>query len=690
MVSFLFVSILSANGGDHYITTKEAMSMTAYDAYVVFGTGGGIVICDTNMQNEKRIDYLCGLPGNRAIDVKVDSKGNLWANVYKEDFGTVLVKIENFNSPNPKITEYTCPNGSPGKITIINDSIWVTTGGGVSVFSEETWKNYSWQNFENFSGYEYPSNSTYNVVHQDGEIWATSGKGIFHLNRVSDEWEGLVLPVERVILGNDKLVLLSKDTLLVVLDTVTFRYSVIENTWKEIGQKNNFIFKLADGKILSGGFYFVNTYEKDTLVSAGNIPYKYYTDMETIPGSNKLWGTSYYGINYFDGSVWQEDLPVGQKGELPRNNIASVSIAKDGKAFIRGYSSNFILRLDPKNDTWETNTDLGIDGLTSASYKACDTDQEGNFWLLTTNEILSLSGNSWIINDQLSGNSLYTKKEGEVWVADSGQVHCYKNDEWKTITIPIDSGGQNNIHEFSKIIVVSENEMYLFANGYIYSYLVKDEDTTVNEQSISYYGDMDIDQEGKLWAVGYSGVYLLKDNGVWEFFPKELNGLDYHTAYCLEVSPKGDIYIGTSNGVYVKKKNQTTWERDKNKPISRLIRNITFDEANNLIWYSGAEGISALIYEDMTSSKNKKLNLKSKKNLLTFNGKNLSFQIDSPTKVSLSLYDTKGRLVRNLLNKAAHVGRNVVALPRNIASGNYLCVLKTGNFQQAKKIIITR
>ena len=224
-----------------------------------------------------------------------------------------------------------------------------------------------------------------------------------------------------------------------------------------------------------------------------------------------------------------------------------------------------------------------------------------------------------------------------------------------------------------------------------------DEGASWEQLTAHYYNSvyaLAVNSHGDMFAGSIRGVSRSTDNGTsWKQLP--LDGM----AHCLAITPRGDIFVGTSRtsayplprsiGILRSTDNGETWLQ------TQPANDLSFYSTNSLAVdsvgyvYAGTTEAGVLrITEPITSVQHMSAELPNAFSLLQnfpnpFNqSTTIVFSLRRPARVHIDVHDTNGRLVRTLMagytqdgaHKVMWDGTNDSGNP--VASGIYLCRLQ--------------
>ncbi len=362
-----------------------------------------------------------------------------------------------------------------------------------------------------------------------------------------------------------------------------------------------------------------------------------------------------------------------------------------------------------------------------------------NIYVATENGIYitTNSGIKWYpFNDGLSDPNTYAKlntyclfiKDDTLFAGtDNGLFKRTKSDSaWKIVGLT---------SQTIRSILILDNNIYVGGNGTFYksSNCGKNWDEST---SLSSYCDCIININNKLFAATWDGIFISTDNGLsWiqssikkhttslaiagsEIIAGTYDGLfistDFGTNWVqknLEIENSNIysllvvndiIFAGIENGICLSTNNGDTWLSRNYNLEGISISNL--DYYNNYI-YVGTYGKSVWkgVYTDITSTSDLLQNAIIPEFLLSQNYPNpfnpntkIEYEIPQSGIVKINIYDISGKLIRKLINEQKNTGKYLVTWDgrndsgKTVSSGTYFYQIISGNFVQAKKMILLK
>jgi ligand-binding sensor domain-containing protein len=256
--------------------------------------------------------------------------------------------------------------------------------------------------------------------------------------------------------------------------------------------------------------------EEDGLLSSNS-------DAIAYDPSGKIWIGTDAGISVYDGVEWI-NYPKGEGLLANFTNIREIDITANlvwvvydfaYSGDVRGISS-----FDGTNwITYETNENI-VDGTWYENILSVASTQDGYVWFgIGRYGVLKYDGQTWInypveIFDDGINLSEHPKDVVDIRIFNEGEL-------WLLTT---DLG----------ITLVSET-------GW--------ETIPFEQQGYGYFRAFEMSPDGSIWVGGDIGNTLrVYRNGGWQYF--YYGDLPFHHVYDIEITPEGEIWLATGNGVY--------------------------------------------------------------------------------------------------------------------------------------------
>jgi ligand-binding sensor domain-containing protein len=375
-----------------------------------------------------------------------------------------------------------------------------------------------------------------------------------------------------------------------------------------------------------------------------------------------------YGSNLFAGT----DVGI----------FLSTNEGADWKALNSGLTSTIIRCLAIDSSTGRINLFAGTDDgvFISTNY--------GTNWTHTSLTNLSIS--ALALNPISSGIHLFagTAGQGVFLSTNNGTSWVQK--------------GLNDVFILSLLV----SDSTLFAGTPLGLFILTDYDTNWEQTSLTSWTTSIVMSGSNLFSIA-NGVSVSTDNGTsWATVDNGLTvsaGNDDITAgnvYSLLVSssPNGtDIFAGTDGGVYHTNNNGKLWRTINNGfPILAFVNSLAVNGAN---LFAGVDNYAVWRrpLSEITGLNDKQIKLPTSFKLEQnypnpFNpSTTINYQLPMTSYVTLNVYDILGREVKTLINEQQTAGNHSVTFnAEGLASGVYFYRIKTGEFNDVKKLLLLK
>jgi len=423
-----------------------------------------------------------------------------------------------------------------------------------------------------------------------------------------------------------------------------YNQSSFKNYTEKDGLKNSWIYRLLDtddgvwiGTQL-GVFIFkedkITVFDKDSILMNSSI-YNIFKDR-----NNNLWfatlqnGVVYYNtgnktfkhfstnnglMNNFVFSIAEKEngnmligtmtglneistkFDVSACTEIKSNeNIGYSSLLKlKGNDFFIGTYAEGLLTFDftrKKRKAFYNSTN----GLTNNPILSLYTDKEGNLWIGSTNGVYKYYNDKLVYFTKANGlsdnyiDAIGIDSENNIWLSiganglsklSANTVTNYKADFKNPKTLP-----DNSV----KAILPLKNGKIYFGTQSGLCYLENNVFITVEDKNFTkkYIQSLFEDSKGKIWIGTNEGVYSLYQNQISEekiinTYKKE--GMEYMIFFINE-DKKGNMFFGLENGLVIQSGTKTTFINSKNNFVDSRVCNSVRDYRGNF-WFGTAEGL---------------------------------------------------------------------------------------------------
>lgn len=235
------------------------------------------------------------------------------------------------------------------------------------------------------------------------------------------------------------------------------------------------------------------------------------------------------------------------------------------------------------------------------------------------------------------------------------------------------------------------------------------------------HGIFKTENNGKNWTrcpnIGYAaeiiinpmaGNVIYASDGNYTLFKSTNSGNTWDTIccfsyptnrFCLYPGKEEIIFAGTGKGVQVSYNSGRTWAKMEGPIQDKYITVLRMDQQKKL--YAGTFGAGIFTSATPTNLIGKNtsqqrrgaffINAGASKNLYT-----ISFELAENTRVAIKVFDTKGRLIRTILNQNQKAGTHELSVDLNdsktgiINSGIFIVTLEYGNCLYSRRICVIR
>ncbi len=392
---------------------------------------------------------------------------------------------------------------------------------------------------------------------------------------------------------------------------------------------------------------------------------------------------------------------------LPDDNVYALAV--QGNITWIG-TANGLARFD--GSTWSV-YDTSNTPLSDALITALAVDRDGAVWAGTVRSgVARFDGVTWsvynIANGALRNNTVHgiaIDSAGRPWVTtDSGMATLRADGGWDTYTE--DNSGIGHAHARG-IAIAPDGTKWLGVfnlfnfigrlisfddNGDHWSYYRLDE---AGMQSASPDA-IAIDQHGVQW-VGTAGGGLGRfENGTWTVYNLANSGIPSNGV--LDVTLEGDVkWLGTGSGLA--RFDGTTWKVYRNSSSGlpdNSVYAVAIDAAGDVWAGTGGGGVALLHREPASDVPGEHpaaggITLSGSHPHPVAASATISYRLDAPADVRLTLHDLRGRRIATLAQGAQESGAHDVTLDASsLPAGIYLCRLVAGEKSISRMIVVAR
>jgi ligand-binding sensor domain-containing protein/signal transduction histidine kinase len=253
----------------------------------------------------------------------------------------------------------------------------------------------------------------------------------------------------------------------------------------------------------------------------------------------------------------------------------------------------------------------GENGLISNNITSAIQSNDGFIWITTYNGIMRFDGKRITVFDKSTIPFLeteafyrgYEDKQGTLWFASQGSgIVVYKNKKFESVT----SSDSIPIPKSVRSLLIDDNVVWIGTNNEgLYKLEATGALTHIHHPKLDKTNVLDLvkDQRGILW-IATDGNGLLAYNGQYMAEYTEAEGLLSNGINALAVSQRGELFIGTTEGLNVLQNNKIrALDFLRDVPINDL----TID-AENRKWIATENGLARIsadnTFEEFANSKN--------------------------------------------------------------------------------------
>ena len=428
-----------------------------------------------------------------------------------------------------------------------------------------------------------------------------------------------------------------------------------------------------DGTIFAGSPNGVYQYKNDEWIKLKlneGIIHNYVNSIGITP-DDVIWVGTADGLSRYDGTSWET---YDSEDGLPSNEISHVAVSPNGDIFVATqkynldyyyYEGTGISRYD--GNTWTTYTT--DNGLPDNNCSALAVDSDGVVWAGTYDMIYV---NEWDCDGYRSSGTGLSKFDGTHW-----------------ISIPNEKGNSN--FYIKSLAVSPTGTVYVSTSDALYTY---DQVTwtKITDQKTSDGNVLFIDSYNILWIGNENNVQGFLNNVRVKSYP----GINKPSSFA--ENSNNVLWVGSQN--YLQR-----FEGKKRKDFNLSEWNayempIAID-SNDVLWVGTGKGLLR-ITDSETTSVNSDVNLPS---LFSITGNypnpfnlstTISFTLPSQDLVNLSIYNSMGQKVRDLVSESLSAGTNTVIWNgkndrgETVSSGLYFSRLGNSQYKVTAKMLLMK
>ncbi|PWH85448.1 ligand-binding sensor domain-containing protein [Brumimicrobium oceani] len=469
-----------------------------------------------------------GLPQSQVYTIAQDQDGYIWVGTFG---GLARFNGENF-------TNYGRNNGLLNnritKLEIIDGSLYIGHPQGISIKNSDN----------TFTSIPHTKDKVLNKVSDfsklDSSIYiATNGGGLYLLNKEKKRLEPIKDSPKRIreLINYKGKLFLATRTGLHVYNGKSFALieQSSENSFSGLERKGEFIFASS----FNGTLYKLNTKTlniEETLYDEDHM----FRDV-TIDHKNNFWLSSRNGILLVKEG---DTIKMTEKSGLPTDDVYEIFEDSEDNIWI-GTNGKGIIRFTDEVFTYYNESS----GLPSDLIIAMDLDSQKNKWISTIDRgvfKIDSTGNIKKIDFIQSAAWQIVCADDIVLFATNFGLFVYDYKEFKSYYKEEDGLPSNSVKGIHTL-----NDSTFLVSTTEGSILFDKKSQTLYEGDKSLkniIGARDFEvKHGVIYAAASKGIYTIKEDFSvkTDYFDSGIN--------CIEIDPKGDLWVGTENGLYIKK-----------------------------------------------------------------------------------------------------------------------------------------
>lgn len=526
---------------------------------------------------------------------------------------------------------------------------------------------------------------------------------------------------------------------ILIFDTETHQ-TIIGPGYDDLGIDPNTICVTENGDIWVGDYdlWHFDGITWTHYTTEKGLPYNYIYKM--VPKGNEVWVDTNYGSFSFDGEsftvyhdssyyeVYHEFAAVNGYSWLTgyelgmydgveftyfasngpiQNSLWSVGISPQGYVWFgteyNGYYSIYDGNAWNHGSIIRQGYEQGVNVISSIGFTFDNTP-----WFCTwSNRLYTLLNNQWVSYGDERGwqpnfNDIVIDKSDGIWVANMHHLKHWDGSEWETWDI-IDAFSEIPYHNISNIRaldIAPDETLWLACDGGVLHFNGETFNRYITEDGLisSYVNAVCAAADGSIW--------FGTDDGVSHFIGIEWvnytvdDGLSHNSITSIAIGHDGTVWFGSEYGLSSLNDSGIETFTVEDGLVNNNIRDIAI-HPDGTLWIATAGGASRYIPETATVVANSNdvpsvipviTNVPNPFNLET----TISFTLPSQDMVKLSIYNSMGQKVRDLISENFQAGTHAVVWDgRNdngeaVSSGLYISRLENSNTIISKKMLLLK
>lgn len=527
---------------------------------------GGIVQWDLAEKTYTHYTSLQGLPGTDARAIAVTRDGTTWV-------GSWDGKLSSFNGVSWELQESLSVRQITSLFPDPDGGLWVSTNQGIFYLDHQSRQ-------ANLIPSVNPEPFYHSLLLDfNGNLWA--GKigrlSLYDYNRWQEFHMSLGEPVTAILEAPDHTIwLVAGNHLVHRIGQQTTQYS-LPPAGK--GGDSSLITSLASdssGRIWISRKDRISRLDGPTLISYLSPLVQPITSMVSS-ADGAIWiGTHYGGISRYEDQTWET---IKTQDGINSNFVLSLGLGKDGTPWIG--TNQGLSHLE--GQVWHTYTKE--DGLSNDSILSVAQDLYGNVWAGTEEGVSRFDGRQWktfTMNDLLPDNritSIETSLDGSTWIVTPRGVARYDGSGWRVYTAP---GEPPNI-QYRDIALSPEGWVWLLTSNGIQRY----DGTHWSHIEIPHPGTascLEVSSRGDLWIGDFVSGLSRLDGTIWKQLPGE-------SLKSISINANGIEAITEDNHVIDLEGQYWATYTQEQGLVGNSIHSVKLDQ-RGFIWVATASGVS--------------------------------------------------------------------------------------------------